>query len=201
MVAHDRTNGSEVEGWRYTACAGCEVSSLGRIRLFGRPLTSRDAKKKYLSFQIRGKRLFVHRLVCIAFHGQPHGVANKVNHINENTRDNRAENLEWVTAAENTQHSKMMRGIVGIHAHPLRQPFGCSVYWSRVRRSVARFHVCRDGDLSLCGIRIDHRETTTADQIVLAPHIKSCPDCVRVRRGLAVPRYLQARAALWRGIE
>ena len=50
------------------------------------------------------KRYTIHRLVAEAYCDKPEG-CEQVNHINGDKRDNRAENLEWVTASENHKHA------------------------------------------------------------------------------------------------
>jgi len=50
------------------------------------------------------KRFTLHRLVAEAFCDKPEG-CDQVNHINGDKEDNRAENLEWVTASENRLHA------------------------------------------------------------------------------------------------
>jgi hypothetical protein len=45
----------------------------------------------------------VHRLVAQAFVPNPHNLLT-VNHINENKRDNRSVNLEWMSPADNDNH-------------------------------------------------------------------------------------------------
>lgn len=92
-----------------------EVSSLGKVRRIndsarwkaGMILGERPDKDGYarvvLYVNRTTKSLRVHRLVVEAFIGQiPEGM--QVNHKNGIKNDNRLENLEIVTASENTKH-------------------------------------------------------------------------------------------------
>ena len=59
----------------------------------------------YALVKIGGKNHYVHRIVCLAFHGaMPHDKPH-VNHINGDPGDNRAANLEWISIADNTRRS------------------------------------------------------------------------------------------------
>lgn len=85
-----------------------EVSSLGRVR--------NSETGRVLKHTVKGgynyvalcknsmlKSFSIHRLAAKAFISNPENKLH-VNHINKNRGDNRMENLEWTTAAENNQH-------------------------------------------------------------------------------------------------
>jgi hypothetical protein len=96
-----------VEEWReIPGLSGYLVSNLGRIKSLN---YRRKGKEQVLKHQgmsnyeavcICGKTYYVHRLVAMAFIANPKNKTD-VNHINCNTHDNRAENLEWATRDEN----------------------------------------------------------------------------------------------------
>ena len=48
----------------------------------------------------------IHRLVCMAFHGEHTQEQTDVNHINGIKTDNRSSNLEWCTRSQNMLHAE-----------------------------------------------------------------------------------------------
>lgn len=103
-----------------------QASSLGRIRTtegkttFTQRHGQRHWKSRILkgrgNFYETGKRVslwkngtpkdwLVARLVAITFLGRPTKEVGTVNHINGNRLDNRIENLEWLSLADNLRHA------------------------------------------------------------------------------------------------
>jgi len=84
-----------------------EISSLGRIRRGNREIVGDVDRYGYrrvqLSYAGIAKRFKVHRLVCEAFNGPcPEGL--ECGHLDGNSRNNAASNLQWITRGQNTLH-------------------------------------------------------------------------------------------------
>ena len=110
-----------------------EVSNKGRVRSVDRVFIKKNGRmqpvkgkilkqtkdkdgyyKVYLCNQGLEKNVFVHRLVAEAFIPNPNNLP-QVNHINSKRDDNRVENLEWVTAKQNSEHAyKFGNGLKGL---------------------------------------------------------------------------------------
>lgn len=102
-----------VRGWPY------EVSDLGRVRRAdGRPLSLERTRAGYLRAQMQSggkhRRALVHHLVAAAFLPPPPGPIGRergcyqINHIDAAKSNNRPQNLEWTTPAENHRHATRM---------------------------------------------------------------------------------------------
>lgn len=99
-----------------------EVSSHGRVRSVERVIEMKNGcsrkfpgvmmvqqahYKQYMMVWLRKngdrQKMYVHRLVAIAFHANPEN-KEMVNHKDKDRQNNHRENLEWCTIAENTEH-------------------------------------------------------------------------------------------------
>lgn len=109
------------EGWRVVAEApDYEVSSEGRLRrastgkntpagtILSPGLNPNGYRQARLWVPSEKRRIhrYMHRLVAIAFLGEPVPPRIEVNHRNGTKDDNRVANLEWVAGEENVQHAQ-----------------------------------------------------------------------------------------------
>lgn len=78
------------------------VSSFGRFKDKDGNILSPTAKNNYIVF--RGEP--VHRLVMTIFKPVPGCAGMTVDHLDHNTRNNRVDNLEWVSVEENQARAK-----------------------------------------------------------------------------------------------
>jgi len=102
-----------------------EVSNLGNVRRLAgsaRCLQTRNRKlvprngylQVLLSKNNKVQLHWVHRLVAVAFHGEPPADKPQVNHISGIKSDNRSENLEWINYSGNAKHA-WRTGLRGHH--------------------------------------------------------------------------------------
>jgi len=83
-----------------------EVSDRGRVRRVWKngPKILKAAPNDCGYFKVslgRARQAYVHRLVCAAFNGPAPTDEHTVDHLDFNTRNNRADNLRWLTLQEN----------------------------------------------------------------------------------------------------
>ena len=91
-----------IEKWKYYMPMDVYVSSFGRFKDKDGNILSPTAKNNYIVF--RGEP--VHRLVMMIFKPVPGCAGMTVDHLDHNTRNNRVDNLEWVSVEENQARAK-----------------------------------------------------------------------------------------------
>lgn len=141
----------EVE-WRWVPGAEGKyaVSSEGAVRSYavssrGPLMALHEDKDGYLccNMWIGGKKRmhYAHRLVAVAFHGEPPAGCEQVRHVNGDNQDNSAGNLAWGTGRENNldtvAHGKHR------HANKTHCPRGHEYTEANTGRSAKGSRVCR----------------------------------------------------------
>lgn len=106
---------SSGEEWRTYRNTGYFVSNHGHVRSpSGEVLAHRLNQEGYdracLRYGSEEEDVYVHRMVCIAFNGEPPTPEHEADHINKIRNDNVPKNLQWVTKEESLANREMARG-------------------------------------------------------------------------------------------
>jgi hypothetical protein len=96
----------EGEQWKSLVYNGrpLEVSNLGRVRTATGRIIGYETMHGYMSIKFKSIHVGIHRLVCLAWKPIENHELFYVNHIDNDGKNNRLENLEWVTASGNSHH-------------------------------------------------------------------------------------------------
>jgi hypothetical protein len=93
-------------------CTGYFVSRNGLVRApSGKPVKPRPNAKGYLRVHLKGfGDQYLHRMVLIAFRGEPPTARHESDHKNKKRADCRLRNLRWLEKSDNLAHRDVARG-------------------------------------------------------------------------------------------
>lgn len=106
----------------------------------------------YLRVAIGGKLMFVHRLVAEKYIPNPENKP-QVNHIDGNPKNNRVENLEWVTQEENMAHAVKMGLQPTCEKHPMAKLNWEKVNYIREHPEMSKYELAEKFNISPTTIR------------------------------------------------
>jgi hypothetical protein len=133
-----------------------QVSNLGRVKSLPKKIknklgifktcycriVSQYKGKRYISVRLFQKTFNVHQLVAMAFlNHKPNGHNLAVDHINNNSLDNRVENLQIISFRENTSKDQKNRSskYVGVSWDKSRNKWVSSIYINKKNITLGRF--------------------------------------------------------------
>lgn len=153
---------------RDTAACGTQPGRILRLRLNPKGYVSVELQK-----QKRARNCFVHRLVALAFIGEPPLSSPFINHKNGIKTDNTPDNLEWVSSSENKAHA-VAHGFVALGSrngnttHPERRPRGSSHGRARLTESdIPDIFILRRAGWTLSEISRNRALSTTSISKIL----------------------------------
>lgn len=119
----------------------CKILGLG----FGYPYTN------YIATSLvnqEGFKIFpVHRIICAAFHHNEYGKL-CVNHKDRNRRNNKPQNLEWVTHVENSLHlAKCIEDEIESYTHGTEVIINFNKKETKVIGRIGRYLDLQNGDI------------------------------------------------------
>lgn len=181
----------EKEIWKeIPGFSGCFASNLGRIKTEdryiefecsgrivkrlaeGKIVNQRNHSSGYLAVNLHknGKRqtFLVHRLIALTFLGQSENLT--VNHIDGDKKNNKVENLEWITIQENVK--KFFERNLDIHPKESRKKSSDSFFKMILKKTF--------GDVK--GIKIDGSDLVFEDIPTLADFL--CAENKKIYRAL-----------------
>jgi hypothetical protein len=87
-----------------------KLKAAKQLGLYSIPGNGGSDKKRYMKTTIMKENvgvvadIYIHEIVCTAFHGKRPSPDHQVNHIDGNPLNNHPNNLEWLTRSENIRH-------------------------------------------------------------------------------------------------
>lgn len=129
-----------------------EVTCDGRVRKYDRKYPKRLPvevspviyKSGYYEVKYGGRRVRLHRLVCLAFHGEPPSGSNLALHKDDNRSNNHIDNLYWGNYSDNAKDAYANKKLKAGQDHP-----NAKLTWAAVvaLRADAE-HISRHADIA-----------------------------------------------------